>query len=93
MEVYPEVPKECDIYALVDRGYKIITVSLGDQSAVLLYHLENDPLELNNIADEFPALTDSLLIEMEMWDEMVKRHSPLDPERLKYFRSLGYINQ
>jgi arylsulfatase A-like enzyme len=93
VEVYPAEPKESDIFALVEGRHKVIRVSHSDRSAVLLYDLEADPGETNNIADAEPALRDSLLEQMEKWDQIVHRNSPLDPERLKQFRSLGYINQ
>jgi arylsulfatase A-like enzyme len=93
VEVYPAVPDDSDIFALVEGTHKIIRVTLRDRSSVLLYDLVNDPLETHNLADAAPALRDSLLVQMEKWDEIVRRSSSLDPKRLKYFRSLGYINQ
>ena len=93
VEVYPAVPSGADIFALVQGQYKIVRVSLDERSAVLLYDLESDPAERANIADVYPVLRDSLLVEMEKWDQIARVNSPIDPERLKHFRSLGYINQ
>ncbi|UCG52120.1 MAG: hypothetical protein JSW58_00780 [Candidatus Latescibacterota bacterium] len=93
VEVFPGHQKGADVFALVEGRHKIISVSLEDSSTVLLYDLENDPGEKNNLADIDPALTDSLLIEMELWEEIARHHSVLDSSRLEYFRSLGYINQ
>jgi arylsulfatase A-like enzyme len=92
IEVYPAVPPGADIYAFVNDRHKLVRVSLDDRSAVLLYDLENDPGEKDNLADVYPALRDSLLVEMEKWDQIARANSPIDSERLKYFRSLGYIN-
>jgi hypothetical protein len=96
VEVYPGQPKECDIFALIEGGHKVINVSLGDDSAVLLYNRLEDPGEMNSFADAAPALRDSLLDEMARWDAIARPpNSPvdMDPERLKRLRSLGYINQ
>lgn len=93
VEVYPAVPAEADIYALFDGKHKIVRVSLEDRSAVLLYDLDNDPLEKIDLSDAYPELRDSLLVEMDKWDQIARTNSPIDPERLRYFRSLGYINQ
>ena len=93
VEVYPAVPSGADIFALVQGRYKIVRVSLDDRSAVLLYDIESDPAERENIAETVPALRDSLLVELEKWNQIARMNSPIDPERLKYFRSLGYINQ
>jgi arylsulfatase A-like enzyme len=92
VEVYPALPTGADINALVDDRHKIVRVELGGRSAVLLYDLQGDPEERVNLADANPALRDSLLVEMDKWDQVLRANSPIDPERLKHFRSLGYIN-
>jgi arylsulfatase A-like enzyme len=93
VEVYPAEPVGSDISALVRGRYKIVHVSFGDRSSVLLYDLESDPKESTNLAELSPALRDSLLVEMEKSDQIARFNSPIDPERLKELRSLGYINQ
>lgn len=93
VEVYPAVPSNTDIVALVNERHKVVRVTRDDRSAILLYDLISDPAELDNLAESYPALRDSLLTEMEKWDQIARANSPIDPTRLKYFRSLGYINQ
>ena len=99
VEVYPISPDESDIFALFGDPYKIVRVSLGDRSDVLLYDLAKDPGETSNIAALQPELRDSLLIEMEKWDQVAHLYKPdsgtgaLDPASIKLFKALGYINQ
>lgn len=98
VEVCPISPDEADIFALFGNPYKIVRVSLGDRSDVLLYDLASDPGETNNIAVVHPELRDSLLIEMEKWDQVAHLYKPdsgtgaLDPGSIKLFKALGYIN-
>ena len=99
VEVCPISPDEADIFALFGDPYKIVHVSLGERSDVLLYDLESDPGETHNIAAVHPELRDSLLIEMEKWDQVAHLYKPdsgtgaLDPGSIKLFKALGYINQ
>ncbi len=99
VEVYPISPTGSDIFGLLADRYKIVRVSLGDSSAVMLYDLRSDPGETNDIAVMNPELVDSLLVEMEKWNQVAHLYSPdsgmgqLDPGSIKLLKSLGYINQ
>jgi arylsulfatase A-like enzyme len=97
-EVYPLRPEGCSITSLVDGKHKIIHVALGDSTATLLYNLEADPGEQNDLAKGRPQLCRSLEDALFLWDDVAHHYDPgsdtipLDAWRLKLLRSLGYVN-
>ena len=80
-------------------GYRLLLSREGDTAE--LYHLPDDPLELNDLAgnDSEAERLAVLRRHLEAWEDMVaaasldpdKRTTPMDEDTLDQLRSLGYI--
>lgn len=96
-EIYPSHPAGCSVFSLIQGNHKLISVKLGGDSALLLYDLAADSLEIKNLAESFPGLRDELVDEMLDWDLVAHRYSSgadtvrLDERSLKRLKSLGYV--
>ncbi len=75
------------------EGWKLIVERNGGGEA--LYHLENDPMELDNLADTHPERVDALRSLITHWDEATEHgeiHAEsLRPSDIRALRSLGYL--
>jgi choline-sulfatase len=80
-------------------GYRLLLDRESDMEE--LYHLPDDPLELNDLAgnDSEAKRLAALRHHLEAWQEMVasasldpsKQTAPMDEDTLEQLRSLGYI--
>lgn len=96
-EVFPVRPPNCTIVSLVKEHYKLIQVELDGNTASMLYDLEADPLELDDIYERDVPRGDSLAVELALWDAVAgeygaeSRAVPLDSRQIEALRALGYI--
>lgn len=76
--------------------YKLIEYpGLNDGKLIHLFDLHADPLELKNLAHEYPDVTQRLTTELEQWRAVTQLSKPtevlqLAPELKESLRSLGY---
>jgi arylsulfatase A-like enzyme len=56
---------------LLDNNYKLIATSVKENEFVL-FNLENDPIEAQNIAQEKPILFDQMKTEFKKWNQTVE---------------------
>jgi len=56
---------------LLDNNYKLIATSVKENEFVL-FNLENDPIEAQNIAQEKPLLFDQMKTEFKKWNQTVE---------------------
>ncbi len=75
------------------EGWKLIIEY--DGNGVELYHLEEDPQELNNLAGEEPERVEALRTLITQWHEATEHGSveaeALSPSDIRALRSLGYL--
>jgi len=88
--------------AIVDDGWKLILnidPPPGVPEIELFDHL-NDPLNLDNRAEEFPDRVETLALQLSNWQEFAQSKmlksdqelaSEMSPEELERLRSLGYL--
>ena len=83
-------------YSVRTRDWKLITDTKGG-SAVQLYHLAQDPKEVDNVADQFPERVEAMEHILASWKEGLDTGTEpgaeieLDEETLDRLRTLGYI--
>lgn len=79
------------------RSHKLIWYDDGETE---VYDLQNDPEELENIADREPELRKQLVARLEAWSESLGEPAPpttstpvemTDPQTQEQLRALGYI--
>jgi hypothetical protein len=73
-----------------------VSVGLNDGKPIHLFDLHPDPLELKNLAHEYPDVTQRLTTELEQWRAVTQLSKPtevlqLAPELKESLRSLGYV--
>ena len=94
-------PREDEAISIVLDGWKLIhnTKSSSGKPEFELFDHTNDPLDLENVADEHPDVVEKLLAELQTWREAAQaaKLPPADSTEglsdveLQRLRSLGYI--
>jgi arylsulfatase A-like enzyme len=60
---YQRLYKNTELYAFIDGQYKICIPEVGDE--MMLFDLENDPSETNNLAEDNPELLEKMKADLE----------------------------
>jgi arylsulfatase len=94
--------RETESWAIVDDGWKLIKngVRPDGHPEFELYDHREDPLNLDNVADEHPEVVERLAAKIESWQEeaTAARVEPdgetaeVSEEELEKLRALGYAN-
>jgi arylsulfatase A-like enzyme len=83
--------------SLVMDGYHLIYVKYGVKEKLLLYDLNQDPAELNDIAEVKPELSEKMYNKLQEIHNQAKNKSwqteriKIDKDLEEHFKSLGYI--
>lgn len=97
-EVFPIRPAGCSIFSIVSPPYKLISVSLDGKTDYLLYDIDADYTERQNLVSSLPDVYADMVDEMDVWNDVAHLFNPdteaipIDPGTLKKLKSLGYVN-
>lgn len=86
---------ERQIRTVRSNDFKLIRYPGQQEDYLELYALDKDPMEVDNVADQYPQIVERLLDELVSWEggwkTGVEPSRELDPEIQRRLRSLGYL--